>query len=199
MEAGELVRGEVVIGHAAIGVEILAIGTGVDGADRDDETQPIRRGDLASAPCLRQGKGGLGIDEAGIGPGQGLGADIVLLHPTEPAPRQRGDIGADDRFEADVTGFRQQDRAQRLMGRSATRASPSLIWVNAWANPVRAWISRSTSGRSTRGSRARTWSRSVSKLGGSSSLSSPVRVRVSRPFTCSTRTAALVGKLAAVR
>jgi hypothetical protein len=38
-----------------------------------------------------------------------------------------------------------------------------------------------------------------SKLGGSSSLSSPVSVRVSRPFTDSIRTAALVEKCAAVR
>jgi hypothetical protein len=37
------------------------------------------------------------------------------------------------------------------------------------------------------------------KLDGSSSLSSPVSVMVSRPFTGSIRTAALVGKFSAVR
>src|SRR5262249_20736282 len=39
----------------------------------------------------------------------GLSPDVVLLHPTEPTPGQRGDIGAYDGFKANVTGFREQD------------------------------------------------------------------------------------------
>ena len=81
MEAGELVRGEVVIRHPALGVEVLTVGTGIDRADRDDESQPIRRGDFAPAPCLGQGDGGLGIDEAGIGPGERLGAEYSFVGP----------------------------------------------------------------------------------------------------------------------
>ena len=44
-----------------------------------------------------------------IGPHEGLGSDVVLLHPTEPTPREGGDIGAHDRFKPDITGFRLQD------------------------------------------------------------------------------------------
>ena len=47
-----------------------------------------------------------------IGPREGLGAEVVLLHSTEPAPRQGREIGAHDRFEADVTGLCQQDRTE---------------------------------------------------------------------------------------
>ena len=112
MEAGELVRGEIVVGHPALGVEVFPIGTGIERADRDHEAQPIRRRHFAPTPGLRQGNGRLGIDEAGIGPGEGLGADIVLLDPTEPPPRQGGTIGTDDGFETDITGFRQQDRTE---------------------------------------------------------------------------------------
>jgi hypothetical protein len=85
MEAGELVRREVVIRHATIRIEILAVGTGIDRADRDHEPQPIRRGDFTPALLLRQRHGGLRVDEAGVGSGQGVCTDIVLLHPTEPA------------------------------------------------------------------------------------------------------------------
>jgi hypothetical protein len=112
MEAGELVRGEVVIGHAAMRVEIVAMGPGIDRADRDDEPQPIRGRDFASAPGLGQGNGRLGIHEARIGACQRLGPEIVVLHPTEAAPRQRRDVGPHDRFEANVTGFGQQDRTE---------------------------------------------------------------------------------------
>ena len=49
--------------------------------------------------------------------------------------------------------------AQRLVGKSATRAAPPLIWPNSWAKPVRAWISKSSSSKSIRGNRVRTCSR----------------------------------------
>jgi len=61
MDAGELVRGEVVIGYAAMRDEIFAIGPGIDRADRDDEPQPIRGRDFTSAPSPGQGNGRLGI------------------------------------------------------------------------------------------------------------------------------------------
>lgn len=56
--------------------------------------------------------------------------------------------------------------AQIETGRSVTRALASLIWVNSPKNPVRAWISRRTSGRKTRGSKFATWSRSAINSGG---------------------------------
>ena len=112
MEAGELVGGEIVIGDAAIGVEVFAIGASIDRADGHDKPQAIRGRHFPSTPALGQGHGGLGIDQTGIGPGEGLGPEIVLLHPTEPATRQRGNIRADHGFEANITGFREQDRAE---------------------------------------------------------------------------------------
>ena len=75
-----------------------------------------------ATPFLGQGDGGLGIDELGIRLGQGIGPDIVLLHPIESPPRQRGDIGAHHRFESDITGFGEQHRTE-THGRSAARAS----------------------------------------------------------------------------
>jgi hypothetical protein len=52
MEVGGLVRGEVLIRHPAVGIELLAGGPGIDGADWDDEPQPIRRRDVAFALLL---------------------------------------------------------------------------------------------------------------------------------------------------
>ena len=95
-----------------MGAIILAIGTGIQGPNRDDEAQAISRGHFTPTPFLGQRQGGLRSDEVGIRSGQALGPEIVLLHPIEPPPRQRGDIGPHDRFESDMTGFGEQNRAQ---------------------------------------------------------------------------------------
>ena len=55
VEADELVAGEVVVGDAAAGVEVLWVRAGVEGADRDDEAEAVGRGDLAAAPSLARG------------------------------------------------------------------------------------------------------------------------------------------------
>ena len=112
VEAGELVGGEVVVGDAAAGAEVLAVGAGVDGADRDDEPQAVGRGDLAAAPGLRQRDLGLGVDQPGVGAGQGLGPDVVLLDPGQPAAGQGRDVGADQRLQPDVARLGQQHRAE---------------------------------------------------------------------------------------
>ena len=65
--------------------------------------------------------------------------------------------------------------AQMLVATSPARAPPSLAWVNPAAKPVRACISNSNSGRSTRGIRASTAVLSATRLGGSSSLSRAVK------------------------
>ncbi len=112
MDAGELVAGEVVVGDAAVGVEVLAVGPGVEAVDRDDEPQAVGGGDLAAAPRPGQGDLGLVVDQAGVGPGDGLGADVVLLEPGEPASGRRGDVGADQRFQPDVAGLREEHGAE---------------------------------------------------------------------------------------
>jgi len=83
-----------------------------------------------------------------------------------------------------------------LTARSLTLDARSLTWVNLDAKSVRAAISRRISGKSTRGSRAFTASRSSTKLGGSSRLSRPVKTNSSWPPTVSMRAAGLLGKLA---
>src|SRR6266481_807711 len=109
METGELVGGKIVIRHATISVKILTIRTRIDRADGHDEAQAIRRRHFTATPSLRQGDQALRVNEAGIGSRERLGADIVLLYPTEPTPREGGDRGMRDRFESEVTGFSQQD------------------------------------------------------------------------------------------
>src|SRR5207248_10650039 len=52
VKTGELVAGEVVIGDAALRVEVFAVGTGVQSSHRDDEAQPVRRGHFAAAKSL---------------------------------------------------------------------------------------------------------------------------------------------------
>jgi hypothetical protein len=50
MEPSELVRGEIIKRHTPLGLEVFGIGTSIDGADRDDEAQPISRGGFAPTP-----------------------------------------------------------------------------------------------------------------------------------------------------
>jgi len=84
VQAGELVGGEVVIGDAARGPEVLAVIAGVDGAHRHHKAQPVGRGDLAASPGLRQANSGLGLDQFCIGGGDGLGAHEVVAYPLQP-------------------------------------------------------------------------------------------------------------------
>ena len=112
VEACELIRGEIVIGHTTIRVEVFTVRSGIHRADGDNEAQSVCRRDFPSAPGLRQGEGRLEIDEAGIGARQRLGTEIVLLRPTETAPREGRHIGAYHRFEADVAGFCQEHCTQ---------------------------------------------------------------------------------------
>jgi hypothetical protein len=111
MASGALVRAAVVGGDASMGAIILAMGTGVQRPNRDDEAQAISRGHLTPTPCLGQRQGGLRLDAVGMRAGQGLGPEIVGLHPIAPPPRQRGDSGPHDRFESEMTGFGEQHRA----------------------------------------------------------------------------------------
>ena len=113
VEPGELVAGEVVVGDPAAGAEVLAVGAGVEGADRDDEPQAVGRGDLPAAPGLRQRdlRPGQSTSRA-LALDQGLGADVVLLDPGQSAAGQGRDVGADQRLQADVARLGQEHRAQ---------------------------------------------------------------------------------------
>jgi len=74
VEAGELVGEEVEVCDAPAGSEVAGVGSSVQGADGDDEAQPVSGGDLAAAPGAGQLDVGLGVDEPGVGCGEGVGA-----------------------------------------------------------------------------------------------------------------------------
>ena len=87
--------------------------------------------------------------------------------------------------------------AHTLLWRSTTRAPPSATWSNSPAKPVIAWISRSRSGRSTRGIVAPRVFLSLLSEAGSSSLSSLAMSRESPSVP--TFTAAFSGRFSATR
>jgi hypothetical protein len=111
VEPAELVGGVVEVGHAPAHPEVAGVRPRRDRPDRDHEAQPVGRGHLAAAPRLGQGKGGVVVDQAGVGGHQRVDPQIVLGHPREPSPREGGDVGAGERFEADVGGLCHQHRA----------------------------------------------------------------------------------------
>ena len=74
--------------------------------------EAVGRGDLAAAPGLSQGDLGLVVDQPGVGLGDGLGPDVILLDPGQPASGQRRDIRADQGLQADVARLGQEYRAE---------------------------------------------------------------------------------------
>ena len=123
VEPGELVGGEVVVGDPTAGPEVLAVGAGVDGADRNHEPQAVGRGHFSAAPGLRQRDLRLGVDQEGVGADQGLGPDVVLLDPGQSAAGQGRGVGADQRLQADVARLGQQHgaKADRQIGHAGLR------------------------------------------------------------------------------
>ena len=119
MKAGELIRGKVVIGHAAPGTEVFSVGAGVDGTDRCDKSQAVSRGDLATSPSLGQRQGGLVVHQPRVRGDQGIGADIVLQHPAQPVAGQRGVIRPHQGLQSDIAGLGDQcgTDANRQIGR----------------------------------------------------------------------------------
>ena len=50
VEAGELVGNEIVVGHAVFIAKIFGVGSGMKRPDRNDEAEPVSRGDFSAAP-----------------------------------------------------------------------------------------------------------------------------------------------------
>ena len=121
-----------------------------------------------------------------------------MLHPMEPPLRQRGDIGPDDRVEADMTGVGEQHRAQ-TDGRVPDSCGSFTDMGEGMCKP-RARVNFKEHRREIDAGEAREDSigfcRKVAFL---RVWARPVSVRVSRPVTGLIRTAALVGKCASVR
>jgi hypothetical protein len=54
----------------------------------------------------------LGVDEPGVGADEGLGPDVVLLDPGQTAAGQGGNVGTDQRLQADVARLGQEHGTQ---------------------------------------------------------------------------------------
>ena len=151
MEARALIGGEIVIGDASAGIRVFTIRARVERAHGHDKPQAICRRHSPPTPGVRSWTRCLGIDKTGIGPDERLCPDIVLLDLSLSRPRVSAGPSGRIPGSRPILQASASSTAQRLTGRSATRASPALMCVNSWAHPVRAWISSSTSGRSTCG------------------------------------------------
>src|SRR5512132_2338842 len=92
----------VVPGHAPFAPEVAGVRAGVDRPHRHHETQAVGRRHLAAAPALRQLDAVLRRDQGGIGGGERLGPQEVLLHPTQPRAPECRHVEADERLEAGV-------------------------------------------------------------------------------------------------
>jgi hypothetical protein len=134
----------------------------MDCSNRHDEAKAIRRGDIASTPTAGEVDAILRRDETGVRMGQCLLADIILPNPAQPRTPEGGSILPQQWFEALHASATRT--AQTLVLRSPARASASLAWVNAPANPVLASISSSNSGKSTCGKRSETACRRAMRL-----------------------------------
>lgn len=51
----------------------------------------------------------LGVDQPGVGSGEGFLAEVVLLHPGKSTARQGRDIRTNQRLQADIAGPGHQD------------------------------------------------------------------------------------------
>ena len=194
---GELVIGEVEERRPMSTTEVLRVVRGIQRAHRHDESEAVGGSHLAAAPRSSEADQTLRCNQPGIGASDGFSPHVVLLNPEQPPTGECRHITA---YEASRSMLHASaiSTAHRLMGRSATRAALSLMWVNSLPNPVRAWISSSASGKSMRGRSWATCTRSASNEGGSSSLSKGVSTSRSRPPVRSIRTAVFVGRLAAI-
>ncbi len=102
--------------------------------DGDNEAQAVSGGDLAATPVAGQADTGLVVDQAAVGSGQGVGPEVVLAHPGQPAPVECRPVGPGDRFKAGVAGLGQQYRADagpQVLGSRGTPADMGELGVEA--------------------------------------------------------------------
>ena len=109
VQTGELIRRQVVPGDAPLTTEIAWIRPRVDRAYRRDEAKPVGGSDFSASPTASERYGILGNDEGGTDRCQGLGADEVLLHPTQPGAAECGHIAANQRLKTCIGGLGKQD------------------------------------------------------------------------------------------
>src|SRR5947209_1369620 len=109
MKPSILIRGEIVVGDAPVGAKVFAVGTGIEGAHRRDESQTIGGGHVTAAPLLGQGERGLIIHQPGIGGGQSVSPEVMLLYPMQPSTSKSGMIALLNGPQADITGLTEKN------------------------------------------------------------------------------------------
>ena len=105
VQPGELVRQQVVPGHAPQRSKVLRIGTGVNNADGYHKPHAVGRGDFAAAPGVRQSDAILCGHQGGVADGNCVVAQIVLLDPGDPIPAQRRRVVTDEWLRARIASL----------------------------------------------------------------------------------------------
>ena len=85
----------------------------MQGPDRDDEPQPVGRGDHPAAPVRGDRDLGLGADQDRRGLPDPFAVEIALLHADQPVLAQRRRAGLGHRGEPDVARPGDQQRRER--------------------------------------------------------------------------------------
>jgi hypothetical protein len=112
IQAGELIRQQIVPGNPAPDAEVFRVRTRMDRAHRHHETHAVGRGHLAAAPQVGERQATLGAHQGGIGSRQRLVALIVLVDPGQAVALEGRDIAAGQRLQPGVAGLGHQYRAQ---------------------------------------------------------------------------------------
>jgi len=110
-EADAASRGVVDVCHAFATAEVFGVRAGVYRADWNDEADSVGRGQFPAAQSLRQRERRVDVDEAVVGGGDRVGADIALLDPRQSGTCECGELRARQWLEADVAGLGQQHGA----------------------------------------------------------------------------------------
>src|SRR5216117_3524399 len=97
MQPRALVGDQVVIGDPLPMAIIFRVRPSMHCADRDDEPDTIRGGDIATAPGMDEGDGILCRDQEGIPLGERLGAEVMLTHPDQTRPLEGRYVLTDQR------------------------------------------------------------------------------------------------------
>ncbi len=174
--------------------EVLRIRPGMQGADRNNKSQTIRRSDFTTAPLTDERDAVLLGNQVSIRFREGLVSNEVLTNPGQPGSPQSWNR-SESMVPARYCRHRQSGTRTSLLERSLMLDSRSLICENFDVKSVLTAISNRTSGRSTRGSRAFTSSLSLIRLSGSSALSIAVTTSSGLPSTSSTRASGFDGRL----
>lgn len=90
-------------GHTP-GREVAAVETGIDGANRHDEAEPVD-GCHAATPRFSEREGAVEVDESGIGSGESFCSEVVAGDEVESLPCQCRDVLIDEGPVADVAGL----------------------------------------------------------------------------------------------